>query len=488
MYCGYGYLRDAFRTTSLSLGSEAVVSSGVNKLVRTDSQLLVPPRMAPADGDTLAHLVFALKHEGINLEILSQVLAKLDSSLLQEALDDKPSSAIYRKLGWLYEEFTQKQLDYGRPFGNYVDFFDENFYFTGPKRQIPRWRLIFNGLGNLTYCPIVRKTEKLTDENTKSVFAELDRHFSSVPSQLLQRAADWAYLSETRSSFEIEKEAPNGSKAERFVALLKNAGSFDRLDEDSLCEIQNRIVSTVYSQAVSYRTEQNWLANTTGAGFRRITYVPPPPEMLDDLMSGLLSMITDAPSATNPLIAAGTASFGFVYLHPFMDGNGRLSRFLVHQQLIRSGVLPKGHILPVSAAMLQHERDYLRALEAFSAPCRELWETMQIDDGQYDFLFHGTADLYRYWDATTQCEFLYEMVKEAVSTYLPEEIRFLETYDGIYRVLNASFDVVQKDLDVLVAAAIQSGRVSLNLRKKYRYKVPEALFDTLQSLLEKHNS
>ena len=44
--------------------------------------------MAPADGDTLAHLVFALKHEGINLEILSQVLAKLDSSLLQEALDD----------------------------------------------------------------------------------------------------------------------------------------------------------------------------------------------------------------------------------------------------------------------------------------------------------------------------------------------------------------------------------------------------------------
>lgn len=115
--------------------------------------------------------------------------------------------------------------------------------------------------------------------------------------------------------------------------------------------------------------------------------------------------------------------------------------------------------------MLQHERDYLQALETFSAPCRELWETVQIDDGQYDFQFLGTADVYRYWDATRQCEFLYEMVKEAVSTYLPEEIRFLETYDRIYHVLNESFDVVQKDLDVLVAAAIQAGRVSLNLRK-----------------------
>lgn len=488
MYCGYSYLRDTFRTTALSLSNEAVVNSGVNKLVRADSHLFVPPRMAPDKNDLMAHLVFALKHEGINLEILSQVLPKLDSALLQQSLDNKPSSAIYRKIGWLWEEFTQKQLDYERPSGNYVDFFDDSLYFTGPKRQIPRWRLIFNGLGNLTYCPIVRKTEKLTDKNTESVFAELNRHLSSIPSQLLQRAADWAYLSETRSSFEIEKEAPNGSKAERFVALLKNAGAFDRLDEDSLCEIQNRIVSTVYSQAVSYRTEQNWLANTTGAGFRRITYVPPPPETLDDLMSGLLRMIAEAPGDTNPLVAAGTASFGFVYLHPFMDGNGRLSRFLVHQQLIRSGVLPNGHILPISAAMLQHERDYLQALETFSAPCRELWETVQIDDGQYDFQFHGTADVYRYWDATRQCEFLYEMVKEAVSTYLPEEIRFLETYDTIYHVLNDSFDVVQKDLDVLVAAAIQAGRVSLNLRKKYRYKVPEALFDTLESLLEKQNA
>ena len=218
MYCGYSFLRDTFRTTALSLSNEAVVNSGVNKLVRADSQLFVPPRMAPDKNDLMAQLVFALKHEGINLEILSQVLPKLDSALLQQSLYNKPSSAIYRKIGWLWEEFTQKQLDYKRPSGNYVDFFDDTLYFTGPKRQIPRWRLIFNGLGNLTYCPIVRKTEKLTDKNTESVFAELNRHLSSIPSQLLQRAADWAYLSETRSSFEIEKEAPNGSKAERFVA------------------------------------------------------------------------------------------------------------------------------------------------------------------------------------------------------------------------------------------------------------------------------
>lgn len=296
----------------------------------------------------MAQLVFALKHEGINLEILSQVLPKLDSALLQQSLDNKPSSAIYRKIGWLWEEFTQKQLDYKRPSGNYVDFLTTPSTSPVPSVKFHVGASFSTVLGTspIARSYVKRKTHR---QNTESVFAELNRHLSSIPSQLLQRAADWAYLSETRSSFEIEKEAPNGSKAERFVALLKNAGAFDRLDEDSLCEIQNRIVSTVYSQAVSYRTEQNWLANTTGAGFRRITYVPPPPETLDDLMSGLLRMIAEAPGDTNPLVAAGTASFGFVYLHPFMDGNGRLSRFLVHQQLIRSGVLPNGHISQTQA-------------------------------------------------------------------------------------------------------------------------------------------
>lgn len=65
MYCGYSYLRDTFRTTALSLSNEAVVNSGVNKLVRADSHLFVPPRMAPDKNDLMAHLVFALKHEGI---------------------------------------------------------------------------------------------------------------------------------------------------------------------------------------------------------------------------------------------------------------------------------------------------------------------------------------------------------------------------------------------------------------------------------------
>ena len=87
MQCGYAYLANKFGLSSLSLVSEAEASAGVNKLIRTENKILVPPRMAPEEKDIFGHLSFAIKHEGTNLEILSQLLPKLDASILQTAVD-----------------------------------------------------------------------------------------------------------------------------------------------------------------------------------------------------------------------------------------------------------------------------------------------------------------------------------------------------------------------------------------------------------------
>ncbi len=483
-HCGYAYLTEKFNLRCLSLTSTAQISTGVNKLVRLPGQLLVPPRMAPAPADVLGHLVFALKHEGVNLEMLAQVLPSVDAAVLQKAVDETPSSAVIRKLAWLWEEFSQRRLRYDKAVGRYTELFDPAVYFTGKKKAISRWRVVHNGLGPLAYCPVVRRTEKLSEERIQATFEELKRQLSAMSPVLLQRAVEWAYLSETQSSFEIEREAPSGSKAARFMALLKDVEKFTFLDEDTLCHIQNLIVSSDYVQAVCWRTEQNWLAYAGTVGVRRVTYVPPAPEWLDDMMTGLLSVANAPAGSISPLIAAGAVSFGFVFLHPFMDGNGRLSRFLIHQQLFRGSVLPQNTVLPVSAMMLEHEHEYLQTLSTFSAPCRELWDVTQVGEAEYDFRFQGSQASYRYWDATAPCEFLFDMIREAVETYLPGEIRFLERYDRITRNLNERFDVVQKDLDVLVAAGISSGRVSANLRKKYRYKVPDGFFEALEAALQ----
>ncbi len=75
---------------------------------------------------------------------------------------------------------------------------------------------------------------------------------------------------------------------------------------------------------------------------------------------------------TDPIVAAAVVSFGFVYLHPFMDGNGRLSRFLIHRQLATSGRLGKERLLPVSVAMKKHELEYLEASKHSQNPPERL--------------------------------------------------------------------------------------------------------------------
>ena len=69
------------------------------------------------------------------------------------------------------------------------------------------------------------------------------------------------------------------------------------------------------------------------------------------------------------MIAAAILAFGFVYIHPFEDGNGRIHRYLIHHVLAARGFNPPGVVFPVSAAILEQIDDYRRVLEElFAAP------------------------------------------------------------------------------------------------------------------------
>jgi Fic family protein len=64
-----------------------------------------------------------------------------------------------------------------------------------------------------------------------------------------------------------------------------------------------------------------------------------------------LKIAADKTEGTYPIIRAALIAFGFVFIHPFEDGNGRLHRFLIHDMLVRDGVVPDGLIIPLSAHM-----------------------------------------------------------------------------------------------------------------------------------------
>lgn len=68
------------------------------------------------------------------------------------------------------------------------------------------------------------------------------------------------------------------------------------------------------------------------------------------------------------VLQAAAVSFGFVYIHPFEDGNGRVQRCLIHHILATRNFNPKGMIFPVSSVMLKRIDEYNKVLQAHSSP------------------------------------------------------------------------------------------------------------------------
>ena len=167
-----------------------------------------------------------------------------------------------------------------------------------------------------------------------------------------------------------------------------------------------------------------------------------------------------------PVLAATLIAFGFVFIHPFEDGNGRLHRYLLHHVLIETGFTPKVLVFPVSSVILKRITDYVTALEAYSKPRLSFVEWRATDKGNVEVL-NETIDLYRYFDATTQAEFFYECVHETITKALPDEVKYLQQYDEMKAFVNNYIDMPDRTADLLIRFLHQNdGKLSNRARSK----------------------
>jgi hypothetical protein len=130
-------------------------------------------------------------------------------------------------------------------------------------------------------------------------------------------------------------------------------------------------------------------------------------------------------TGVDPISAAAALSFGFVFIHPFEDGNGRIHRFLVHHVLARSGSTPKGVLFPVSAVILREMAGYDEILRSYSSAILSFID-YSLDERGRMVVHNETAHLYRYWDATNFAESLYECETETIRRDLRKELGFYQ--------------------------------------------------------------
>ena len=169
----------------------------------------------------------------------------------------------------------------------------------------------------------------------------------------------------------------------------------------------------------------------------------------------------------DPILSAALLGFGFVFIHPFEDGNGRLHRFLLQKALVDLHFNPPGVVLPVSAAILEDLQGYRSALEDYSAPTLDAIEWEPTEDGNVNVL-NETGYLYRYFDATRQAEYLVDRVERTIHYSLPAELEYLGRFDDAKRRLAQVIDLPDRLASLFIQFCAQNGG-SLSTQKREDY-------------------
>ena len=468
---GYALLIERYQLNVLpNWHTSAVSTTGTLRSTTQDGRVESVYPSSYWHGDrTGDHLEFALKHDGANLGILSALFDVVAAGEITDWITSKPTGKYTRKIWFLYELLTGRELplpDLSQ--GNYVLLLEPDRYYTVvPGRRAQRQRVVDNLLGGRSFCPIVRRTEKLAVIEGVDLSKQCEELASSYSPELLRRALSYLYNRETKSSFEIERVKPSASRTEKFIGLLKVAEHKDFCEKSLLLSLQNDIVDPRF-QDTDYRTDQSYVGQTISCQKQLVHYVCPKPDDLADLMAGLLAAHQVMKKGAIPAIVhAAAISYGFVFLHPFKDGNGRIHRFLIHNILSLRGAVPEGFMFPVSVAMLKNPKLYDDSLEAFSGALMPLVEYVLDDLGQ--MTVPGETGLwYRYIDMTAQAEALGDFVLLAVECELVEELDFLASYDKIRQAIQEIVDMPDRLLDLFLLLCLQNnGRLSGGKRESH---------------------
>ena len=204
----------------------------------------------------------------------------------------------------------------------------------------------------------VLRTESMASSRIEGVLISQKRLARNAHTAKSARASDPEALEVLGNVEAMEKAIEIGARASGFTV-----GDIE--------EIHRTLLRFTEASAIAgvVRTEQNWIGgndyNPVGAD-----YVPPPPELVPELLEDLSSFI--ARSDLAPVAQAAIAHAQFENIHPFADGNGRTGRALVYTVLRRRGETD-AFIPPMSLVLASQPKGYVGGLGAYSQGNVDLW-------------------------------------------------------------------------------------------------------------------
>lgn len=435
----------------------AVSEKSVFNSVRTEDGWRVFDRKYAPEDNLKGHLTFALRHETLDLLFLKKLFAAVGPEPIAEMVRNEPAGQIGRRAWYLYEMLLDQRIDLEDSTSKvYVDVLDSKRYFTTPGSVSGRHRVRDNLLGTRDFCPIIRRTPEL-EEFVGSKWDEQARQcVGRINPAIVARAASFMLLADSQASYQIEGERPPRNRLERWMRVVSQAGNRS-IDIEELVRLQAIVVEGDHFITPGLRQEGGFIGERDWDNNPVPEFVSARHEDVPALLQGMLEASERMGEAgVDPVLQATALSFGFVFTHPFEDGNGRLHRLLMHAVLAERRFTPPGVTFPISTVLLDKQDEYGQRLRAFSRPLLPFIDWVPTEKKNVR-VTNDTADLYRYGDYTELAEFLYRCVVKTISHDLPREIAYLKAYDAAKEAISSNIEMPDNTLSLLINCVRQNG-------------------------------
>ena len=448
-----------------------------------------PESYRPVDS-LVAHLQFHLRYEIVHLEFLARLFDVIDQRIIQDWIDAEPTGQYARRVAFLYEWLTDNSLTVPNNIGgNYVNVLSDKHLITASDEQTqkcPRWRVNNNLAGNRDFCPTLIKTAQFEHAMALNVQVLLNGLIDEFGEELLMRSSVWLTLRESKASFKIEGEGNQTSRIARFadvIARLTGKGDLP-LDDISLSHLQKEILGDkVVFNHYGVRLSPVFVGQTHH--FQEIVhYIAPSYPLVPAKLAGLKAFWQKT-QGQSPIMRSAVLAFGFVYIHPLADGNGRVHRFLFNDVLRRDGVLPDNVILPISgviAESAQERQRYFALLDEVSKPL------MQGIDNEYSFSKKQTVyddgirsnlvfdaenkanPIWSYPDLSCHVVYLADLIEQVVNRDMREESLYLLHHEQAREAIKEIIEMPNDYADRIIRSARQNqGKLTNKLIKEFDF-------------------
>lgn len=446
------------------------------------------------------HLTFHLKHEVLHLEMLCRLFERVDTAELASWIDDEPSGQYARKAGFLYEWLTGRELAVqARVAGPYVDVLDDRkLVAASPGRSVSnrRWRVRDNLPGSPAFCPMVRKASDLDEAvavDIQGLLSELALEFGE---DVLMRSAVWMTLRESKSSFAIEGEADQSDRIQRFADVLarRTGEGALPLDDAALAQLQSEILGRRTTlQRFGIRQSPVFVGEVVR--YQEVVhYVAPPAGDMQAMLDGM-TVFWDRTQGQSAVMRSAVLAFGFVYIHPLADGNGRVHRFLINDVLRRDGVVKDPMILPVSSLITSdaaERRAYDRILDTISRPLMGVLagayafasaQSAYPDGIRSNFVFNGDAiarPVWRYMDLTRHVVYLADVLARTIREEMREESRYLRSHTQARAAIKDIVEMPDMQIDRIIRSVeANQGQLSNVLSKEMPFLAEPGIWESI---------